>query len=155
MSVKLFLKGDGSEESNTFYTFIDEQDADLDKYVWSYNLKLGYVYRMKDKKTLFLHRKIAKRMLDDEEWYDGDELKTVDHINRDKLDNRKENLRTVTRTQNQLNKGRQKNNISGYEGVTWDKRKEKWVSRISVNRKQIFLGQFTSLQGAWLARRWG
>ena len=138
--------------NKNFEVIVDDSNFDwLNQWKWyehhGYAVRSKRVELRKFNKScqIFMHRLINQT---------PDDFDT-DHINRDKLDNRKENLRTVTRTQNQLNKGRQKNNISGYEGVTWDKRKEKWVSRISVNRKQIFLGQFTSLQGAWLARRWG
>lgn len=79
----------------------------------------------------------------------------TDHINRNKLDNRRCNLRTVTRSQNQFNRGNPINNTSGYKGVGWDKEHQKWVSRIKVNGKKIFLGRYNSLQGAWLARRLG
>lgn len=63
----------------------------------------------------------------------------VDHINRNKIDNRKENLRFVTRSENRQNEYRtEKLGIrfsSKYKGVYWNKAGNKWRSRITVNRK--------------------
>lgn len=70
----------------------------------------------------------------------------TDHINGNKLDNRKKNLRTVTPSQNAVNSKIQKNNKSGYKGVSWKKRKNRksgiWSSYIRVNGKYIFIGEF-------------
>ena len=66
----------------------------------------------------------------------------VDHINRDPLDNRRANLRSATSSQNQWNKSMSRNNASGYRGVSWDKRKQKWVAQIAVNGHRRFLGYF-------------
>ena len=64
----------------------------------------------------------------------------MDHINRDGLDNRKANLRFVTRSQNAVNvdKRRSANATSSYKGVYWDKSKRKWTSRLMVNGKALF-----------------
>lgn len=66
----------------------------------------------------------------------------IDHINRDRLDNRKCNFRIVTRAQNMMNKSQYRNNTSGFRGVTWMKSEQLWVARIDHNRKAIFLGYF-------------
>ena len=81
--------------------------------------------------------------------------KETDHINRNKLDNRKDNLRIVTRSENSLNKDLQKNNTSGYKGISWNKKEKKWYSCIKINEKTVSLGRYKSIQGAWLARIWG
>ena len=65
----------------------------------------------------------------------------VDHINGDRLDNRRENLRIVTNWQNQMNRGMTINNSSGYKGVRL-RRSGKWEAQIRVNKKAIFLGRF-------------
>ena len=72
----------------------------------------------------------------------------VDHINRNRLDNRKSNLRVVTHQQNNMNKGVTKSNTSGYPGVYWYKNRNKWQVGIKVNYKQIFLGYFNDLEEA-------
>ena len=63
----------------------------------------------------------------------------TDHINRNKLDNQRHNLRVATRKQNLYNRAARKN-ISHYKGVYWDKKLEKWRSLISVNGKLKHLG---------------
>jgi len=64
----------------------------------------------------------------------------IDHINQDKLDNRRQNLRTATRSENQCNRTIQSNNTSGFKGVNWHKPRQKWMARIQIENKQIYLG---------------
>jgi hypothetical protein len=66
----------------------------------------------------------------------------VDHVNRNGLDCRISNLRLATNTQNQANKGRSKNNASGFKGVSWSKRVGKFAAYIKVDGKNKFLGYF-------------
>jgi hypothetical protein len=77
----------------------------------------------------------------------------IDHINRDPLDNRRENLRICTQQQNNMNKSIQSNNTSGIPGVYWNKNRNKWVARITVNKKTKSLGYYTTLKEAAEARR--
>ena len=79
---------------------------------------------------------------------DGQENYVVDHINRDRLDNRKSNLRFVDLSVNGFNKGKQSNNTSGHVGVSWDKRRCKWEAHIKLNGRKKFLGYFEELQEA-------
>jgi len=79
--------------------------------------------------------------------------KEIDHINRDRMDNRLCNLRSVTRTENNLNRGDKTKNISGVIGVEWNKGKGKWHSRIKRNKKQSHIGYFDCLQEAIRARK--
>lgn len=72
------------------------------------------------------------------EWPDGE----IDHINRNPSDNRIENLRIATATENARNKGDYANNKSGYRGVTWHKSSSKWMAQIKVFKKNIHLGLF-------------
>lgn len=66
----------------------------------------------------------------------------ADHINHDTLDNRRENLRKATNSQNASNGRLRSNNTSGFVGVHWDKSINKWVSRIKINGKEVHLGCF-------------
>lgn len=78
-----------------------------------------------------------------------------DHINRNKLDNRKSNLRVVTATENVLNRDIYRNNTSGYRGVSFNKPKNKWAARLTYNKKVIALGYFSEIMDAVEARRAG
>src|ERR1035437_8173818 len=72
----------------------------------------------------------------------------VDHEDNDGLNNRRYNLRVATHAQNQRNRGKQANNKSGYKGVYWDYRSNKWRAEIRVNGKRIFLGRFDDVLDA-------
>ena len=77
----------------------------------------------------------------------------VDHKNQNKLDNRKENLRPCTQSQNMQNVRRKINNTSGIIGVTYYKKSKKWVARINPTKgNRIFLGQFANKEDAIIAR---
>jgi len=66
----------------------------------------------------------------------------VDHINGDRLDNRRQNLRHVKAQYNCWNKGLPANNTSGYKGVSWDKKTSRWRARIKIDYIQYNLGGF-------------
>ena len=66
----------------------------------------------------------------------------TDHINGDGLDNRKQNLRTCTHTENMRNRGKSKNNTSGFKGVSWHKRGKTWDAKIAHNKKLMHIGSF-------------
>jgi hypothetical protein len=83
-------------------------------------------------KPLYLHRFIMN-MEDENEW--------VDHINHEPRDNRKENLRPISISDNSRNrKTRNRNNKSGYRNVSWDG--SRWVVQLQVNGKNSCLGRF-------------
>lgn len=72
----------------------------------------------------------------------------TDHINGNKLDNRRCNLRICTPKQNFQNQGMRKNNTSGFKGVYWDKQAKRWRAGIGVNHKSIYLGLFETKEQA-------
>lgn len=78
---------------------------------------------------------------------------TVDHINGDGLDCRRQNLRLATNAQNTRNrKGPNASGSSGYLGVTWDKRRSRWVAQITVDGKHYHVGIFLRAEDAARAR---
>jgi hypothetical protein len=74
----------------------------------------------------------------------------VDHINGDKLDSRRDNLRLVTHRQNTQNQRISSLNTSGYKGVCWHKGTGKWHVRITVNGQRLHLGYYDDLEKATL-----
>ena len=81
-------------------------------------------------------------------WPDFD----LDHINRNRQDNRISNLRQATRSQNCQNQTARADNVSGVKGVHWCNRKQKWVVQVSVNGKRKHLGAFAHLNDAQVVR---
>jgi len=76
----------------------------------------------------------------------------IDHINRNKSDNRICNLREVSRSCNLRNTGNKKNNTSSIKGVSWHKPTKRWHSQIGLNRKVYNLGYYHSFDEAVYVR---
>lgn len=127
------------------YALVDDRDF-LFLNQWNWTFRDGYAFRIVQKnnisKGIFMHRLINQT---------PDGLET-DHINRNRLDNRRSNLRSVTHRQNNLNRGIASNNTSGKVGVSWSLTKRKWRAYITTNAKQIFLGYFDDINKAISAR---
>lgn len=66
----------------------------------------------------------------------------VDHVNHNKLDNRRANLRICTRSQNNMNQLRIPKNTSGFKGVSWSDPRRKWRARIKLDGRECQLGYF-------------
>lgn len=123
-------------------TVVDEEDyEELSKYKWSLTSN-GYAKRTEcnniGRKTVRMHRQIMK----------VNENQELDHINGDKLDNRKGNLRIVTHGQNMFNKKRYANASSKYKGVRFYNVTNKWISRIGINRERIHIGYYATEEAA-------
>ena len=122
---------------------IDIEDIEkVSKYKWGTE-KSGYVRNVKY--SLSLHQLIIGFM--------PEKPNVIDHINRNRCDNRRSNLRIVDFSINGFNKGKQSNNTSGHVGVSWDKAKNKWASHIKKHGKKKFLGHFDDLQEAIECRK--
>jgi len=76
----------------------------------------------------------------------------VDHINRDRLDNRINNLREVSQSCNNKNTGLRNDNKSGITGVSWDNNRGQWEVKISNNGRQRSLGRYRDFSDAVCAR---
>ena len=114
---------------------IDDKDLDaISKYKWHFSN--GYAKRSAlvngKKKILRMHHMIIS----------FHESLMIDHINMNGLDNRRSNLRLVTKSQNMMNSGTRTNSTSGYKGVSWHIYAKKWRAYIVKNYKQINLGLF-------------
>lgn len=77
----------------------------------------------------------------------------LDHLNRDRKDNRIANLREATRSQNTANKGARVGSVTGLKGVRFHRTRAKYQSRITVNYKEIHLGYFDNAEAAHEAYR--
>ena len=77
----------------------------------------------------------------------------IDHINHDRADNRIKNLRQVSRSENSKNQKIAKNNTSGFMGVYYLKKTNKWYGQIRIDNKLIHLGYFSDKADAIKARK--
>lgn len=75
----------------------------------------------------------------------------IDHVDGDRTNNRITNLRLATSSNNKWNRGKGKNNTSGYKGVCWDNQHKAWRSQICINYKRKLLGIFDSKEEAYAA----
>lgn len=124
---------------------VDDEDFErLSRYKWHY-LKVGYaatnVYENGKRRYVYMHREILQ----------APKGVQIDHINGDKLDNRRCNLRLVTDQQNKFNLPPFKGSTSQYKGVWWRKDKQKWAAGIRINGKSKHLGLFHDEKEAALA----
>jgi hypothetical protein len=118
--------------------FVDLQDVPLlSAHTWKID-KGGYVRRHHERGAL--HRIILGLL--------GSPETHVDHINGDKLDNRRCNLRACTREQNMRNMRRHSDNTSGYKGVHWNKQRGKWAAALHKMGKRRLYKLFTLKEDA-------
>lgn len=108
------------------------------RYTWNQDDK-GYIYTNDKNKQIYLHRLILNL---------SQKNTMVDHINHNKLDNRRDNLRIVTNSQNQMNRDKPCNNTSGVKGVYWHKNQQKWQANIQINGTLYYLGLFDKKEDA-------
>lgn len=72
----------------------------------------------------------------------------VDHIDRNKLNNQRDNLRALTHGENILNQGLSKRNTSGFKGAFYSKEDDLWYSTAKRNGKRFYLGVFKNAEEA-------
>ncbi len=122
---KWYAKWDKDTES--FYVFCNMRDAHGKRYLQS------------------LHRQLFGLLPGD--------LRQLDHLNHDTLDNRRDNLVLGTAQTNQRNTRIRSDNSSGYKGVTWDSQRGLWRAFISIEKTQVKLGRYITLAEAVIARK--
>ena len=127
----------------------DLEDYDLIKdYYWIKDANNYVVSRIQYNKkvtVIKMHRLVMKLT--------NEKDKIVDHIKHNTFDNRKKYLRVVSYSQNNQNQKISSVNSSGYTGVCWDKRKNKWRAYITINKKRIELGWYIEKELAIKARK--
>lgn len=123
-----------------FIISIDDYDV-ISKYTWHYSN--GYIVGKVNKKEVKIHRFLLQ--VDDNE--------EIDHKNRNTLDNRRCNLRIVTRSVNCINRNIPKNNTSGVKGVYKISGYDRYGVQINACGKRIYLGSYDSYEEACNIRR--
>lgn len=119
-----------------YICLIDKEDySKVKDYRWSLTWN-GYATTKKQKSNLWMHRIVMQ--------YEG--KNDIDHINHNKLDNRKSNLRIATRSQNNMNRLKTK-------GYYYDKENEKWRAYIEKDGRRIYLGRFETEEEALKSRK--
>jgi hypothetical protein len=109
----------------------------------SYAYRLGIVGGIR--RPIFMHREILGLK-------HGDPM-IGDHINRDRLDNRRENLRAITRSANSQNVSKHKRNAHKYRGVAPEQSTGLWFAQLRVNGQKIIVGRFADEDEAGAAVR--
>ena len=141
---KIALSG---KKGNGKFALVDNSDYEyLNQFKWHISSP-GYPTRgiwssqRKQNKLVNMHRELIKS----EKGFE------IDHINGDKLDNRRSNLRIVTHKQNIANQKLQSKSRSGYKGVSYYKNYKKWEAYICTNKKKYRLGYFITKEEGALA----
>jgi hypothetical protein len=117
---------------------------------WDWFLNCRYVSRGErldgKYRRILLHCVIARRM--------GlvTRGKEVDHKDRNRLNNKRDNLRAVTRSRNQHNAGARCDSSTGHRGITRRTNRNTLVVRIQVDKKRVYLGDYLTLDAAIAAR---
>jgi hypothetical protein len=125
------------------YAIVDKEFAYLaDKYKWS-KCNYGYALTGASKDRVKLHHLIIGK---------PPGKMVTDHINQIKLDNRRRNLRHVTRCINEVNKPLNSNNKSGYKNVYWNKKAKKWAVQVRRDGTTKFIGEYKTIIEAVRAR---
>lgn len=132
--------------NNTGVEFIiDYEDyPKVCNYTWNEKEGSGYINANCNHTKIYLHRLIFDDLREND---------MIDHINHNVHDNRRNNLRIATNSQNQMNRDKPITNTSGIKGVYWHKNKQKWQANIQINESLLYLGIFDSKEDAIKARK--
>ena len=97
--------------------------------------------------TQHIHLLVAKAFIPNPE-----NKRVVDHIDGDRTNNNTSNLRWASHSENSMNRVLQSNNISGKSGVQYNKRSNRWIVNISVNKKKTYIGSYKTFDEAKFER---
>lgn len=142
---KIFLSG---KRGAGKFAKVDDSDFDeLSAFKWHFDngyakRQIPVKERFSGKKWWYLHWSITGKPAQGFE---------VDHKNGDKLDNRRENLRVATLSQNRANIGLLSRNKSGFKGVSWHKASNRWGVRVKLHGKVRWVGVFKKKEDAAIA----
>jgi hypothetical protein len=124
--------------SHGMVSIVDDEDFEyLNQWRWTYTYN-GAVRFDTNHIIIYMHRFIMKTPKGME----------TDHINHNRLDNRRENLRICTIAENQHNSLKHVDNTSGFKGVCWDKNRKRWYARISMGYYRKNLGRYLNVEDA-------
>ena len=131
------------------FALVDDEDYEkISNYKWhaskrnkTFYAERGVTVAPNERRKIGMHNEIM----------DSPDGKTIDHINNNGLDNRKENLRFSTQYQQTLNRRNKKNGSSKFKGVYWHKKRKKWIARIKTKEKLKYIGSFDDEKKAGLA----
>ena len=138
--------GIGYMYNNAEPFYFDLEDYEIIKnYNWYFDGRYAKT-SMSNGCKIYLHRLIMQV---------SDSNIQIDHINHNKLDNRKNNLRIASPSQNNMNHKLFKNNTSGTSGVSYDRRTNTWHAYISKDYQVINLGRYEDIEDAIMARKNG
>lgn len=119
--------------TNGGISLCSEEDFDnLSQYKWFHIVDGNVLYAARDidhKRFVRMHTVIMDSLF-------------IDHKNGNGLDNRRDNLRFATNSQNQMNRGKFASSYSKFKGVCWHKRDKRWTAGIKANGKELHLGNF-------------
>jgi hypothetical protein len=123
---------------------IDEEDLSvLSGFRWHLSAA-GYAVRNlpgRGKGSVLMHRQILNAPTGFE----------VDHVNGNRVDNRRSNLRLASHAENSRNQGRRSTNKSGSKGVHWDSSRRRWAVELKKDRRKIYVGRYSSIEAATAA----
>lgn len=133
--------------SNGGYAKVSDEDFEyLSRWKWCRFEKDGTIASSETSRyghiTIYMSILVAVRMGLNVDKFD------IDHRDRIRSNNQRENLREATRSQNNMNKGVRSDNTSGFKGVNYCKRQCKWVSRIGYGGKRMHIGYFDTPEEA-------
>lgn len=126
------------------FALVDDQDfKSINSFKWYANRQRGIYYALRkgeERSIIKMHQQIMGK------YPEGRPI--IDHIDSDGLNNQRNNLRFATYQENGMNRRLGKNNKSGFKGVSWNKRANKWQVITKLNGNSINLGEFKEIKDA-------